>query len=71
MAKPSKIPPANDLPPGLSQPALRALHGAGLYNLKLISKLGEKDLAKLHGIGPNAITNLKQAMGDKGLTFTD
>ena len=67
-----KIPPTQpvtDLPPTLSQPALKALYDAGFYSLKQLSTLKEEDLLKLHGLGPNAVATLKQAMSDKGLSF--
>ena len=69
MAKLNETQPVTDLPPELSQPALRALYGAGFYSLKQLSTLKEADLAKLHGVGPNAIAKLKQAMSAKGLAF--
>lgn len=58
-----------DLPIKLSKPALRALHGAGVVTLERISKFTEKELLALHGVGPKAITELKRALVDKGLTF--
>ena len=56
--------------PKLSQPALRALQNAGITNLQQLSKMTEKQFSKLHGIGPSGIKALKQAMAEKGLSFS-
>ena len=55
--------------PKLAAPAQRALAGAGISNLKQLSKHTEAEIAKLHGIGPNAITALRAALKSKGLAF--
>ena len=55
--------------PKLAKPALRALEGAGIRNMESLTKLTEKEFARLHGIGPNAIKMLRQAMEEKGLSF--
>ncbi|HVW13858.1 MAG TPA: hypothetical protein VHB54_08555 [Mucilaginibacter sp.] len=55
--------------PKLSQPALRALHNAGIADLHQLSKLTEKEFSGLHGIGPTAVKALKEAMKAKGLKF--
>ena len=55
--------------PKLAQPAVRALNGAGVRTLEALQNLTEKELAGLHGIGPNALKQLKQAMEAKGITF--
>ncbi len=68
MTTPQPIQPPNDLPK-LSQPALRALTQAKLVTLKQISKLSESKIKKLHGVGPNAITQLRAALKAKGLAF--
>ncbi|GAA0550126.1 helix-hairpin-helix domain-containing protein [Chitinophaga japonensis] len=59
----------HDLPPGLARPAQRALQAAGYTTLEKLSTLPEAEVARLHGIGPNALVLLKQAMQAKGLTF--
>jgi DNA-directed RNA polymerase alpha subunit len=64
-----KITPENGLPAKLSQPALRALHGAGYTTLAQLSKVSETSLNQLHGIGPNALVLIKAALADKGLSF--
>jgi hypothetical protein len=60
-----------DLPGGLAQPALRALKGAGITTLEELSKFSEAEIKYLHGIGPNALTNLKSALSHRGLSFAD
>ncbi len=44
--------------PKLSAPAQRALAGAGIQNLRQLSKFSESEIKKLHGIGPNALNEL-------------
>jgi predicted flap endonuclease-1-like 5' DNA nuclease len=61
----------NNFPAGLSQPALRALANVGITRLEEISKLSESELKQLHGIGPKAVKQLREAMEAKGLTFSD
>ena len=58
----------NDLPK-LARPAQRALAGAGIQRLEQLTRLSEKDLKQLHGIGPNALKQLHQALRAKGLSF--
>lgn len=59
----------SDLPPGLSAPARRALAGAGYWQLKQLTGINEAEIKKLHGIGPNALNQLRQALAAKGLSF--
>ncbi len=61
-------PPATDLPK-LSAPAHRALAGAGIANLKQLSKFSEAEIKALHGIGPNALGQLREALAAKGLSY--
>ena len=55
--------------PKLAQPAQRALAGAGIQNLRQLSKFSEAEIKALHGIGPNAIKSLQSALKAKGLSF--
>lgn len=59
----------DNLPAGLGQPALRALSAAGITNLTDFTKIRENDLAKLHGIGPNALGKIKAALDEQSLSF--
>ena len=60
---------SSDFPKGLSQPALRALAGAGYKSLKQLSKISEAELKKLHDLGPNGIDKLRVALEAKGWSF--
>lgn len=57
--------------PKTSAPALRALQGAGFNYLEDLTSVSEKELSKLHGMGPKALQILKQALKDKKLSFQD
>ena len=59
----------DSLPPGLSQPALRAFAAAGYSRLDQFTKLREADLLKLHGVGPKAIRILRAALAERGQSF--
>jgi hypothetical protein len=59
----------SDLPAKLSRPAQRALAAAGIQCLSDLTTWTERDLAALHGIGPNAITALRAALADSGRSF--
>ena len=59
----------SDLPIELAQPARRALAAAGIQRLKQLTKLSEAEVKQLHGIGPNALTQLRRALCAKGLAF--
>ena len=60
----------NDLP-RLSAPAHRALAGAGITRLAQLSEKSEAEIKKPHGIGPNAMDELRRALAAKGLSFAD
>jgi len=57
--------------PKLGQPALRALHGAGITHLEQVATYSESELKRLHGIGPNALETLRLALAEKGLAFAN
>lgn len=59
----------NNLPVTLAKPAQRALSGAGITTLKQLSKLSEEEVSLLHGIGNNAILQLRKSLSDEGLSF--
>ncbi|MBC8171192.1 MAG: DNA-binding protein [Anaerolineae bacterium] len=61
--------PASDFPPKLSNPARRALNGAGYFQLEQLTQVTEAELLKLHGMGPKGIRQLREAMEPKGLAF--
>ena len=59
----------SDLPEKLGVPAERALAGAGIKKLKDLTKFSEAEIKQLHGVGPNAIGKLRQALDENGLSF--
>lgn len=61
----------SDLPIGLSAPARRALVGAGYLRLEQLTRVSEAEIRRLHGIGPNALKQLHQALNAKGLSFAE
>jgi hypothetical protein len=62
---------ASDFPPKLAAPAQRALAGAGYTRLEQLTRVSEEELKKLHGMGPKAIGQLRQAMAEAGLHFVN
>jgi hypothetical protein len=61
----------NDLPADLAKPARRALDSAGITRLEQIATYTENQLKRLHGIGPNAIEQLRRSLADRGLAFAE
>jgi hypothetical protein len=59
----------NDFPAGLSNPARRALASAGYTRLEQLSAVSEAEIVRLHGVGPNALAKLRDALAARGLSF--
>jgi hypothetical protein len=57
--------------PKLSAPARRALLGAGYTRLEHLTRAKESDVMKLHGMGPNAMRVLRDALRERGLSFRE
>ena len=55
--------------PKIGAPAQRALAAASVKQLKDLTKFSEQEVSLWHGIGPNALGKLRQAMTEKGLSF--
>ena len=55
--------------PKIGAPATRALEAAGYTSLKQLTKVSEAELGQLHGMGPNALGKLREALKTKGLSF--
>ena len=55
--------------PKISAPAQRALASARITNLKQLSKFTEVEVAQLHGMGPNALGKLREALKVNRLSF--
>jgi hypothetical protein len=60
--------PVSDLPK-LAAPARRALDAAGIQRLDQLTAFSETEIKQLHGIGPNAIDQLRRALAAEGLSF--
>jgi DNA-directed RNA polymerase alpha subunit len=57
--------------PKLAAPARRALAGAGYTRLEDLTQVTEAEVMKLHGMGPNAMEALRNALAERGLSFHD
>jgi hypothetical protein len=55
--------------PKLAAPAQRALASAGIRRLEQLTGFSEAEIKQLHGIGPNALEQLRGALAAQGLTF--
>jgi len=53
----------------MGAPALRALASVGVTRLEQLTAFTEKDIKKLHGMGPNGIKQLREALEQHGLSF--
>jgi hypothetical protein len=61
----------DDLPRELAAPARRALVGAGYVRLEQLTRLSSAEIKQLHGVGPNALKQLRHALAARGLSFAD
>ena len=59
----------HDFPLGVSQPALRALHAAAYTRLDQLTTITERELLALHGMGPQALGVLREALRAQGKSF--
>ena len=71
MTQPKSSKPANDFPPGVGSPDLRALAAAGNTRLEQLTTIREADLLKLHGMGPKAARLIRSALAARGLSFAN
>lgn len=55
--------------PNIGNPARRALEHAGYTSPEQLPALSEKELLKLHGVGPKALGVLRAALAERGLSF--
>ncbi len=53
----------------LSSPARRALEHEGITTLEKLSSFSEREILKLHGIGPSSMPALREALQEEGLAF--
>lgn len=66
---PSQQQPESNLPANLSQPAWRALTGAGYWRLEQLTAVSAAELLKLHGMGPKGVRLLREAMAARGMAL--
>lgn len=53
----------------LSSPARNTLVHEGINTLQELSKFTEKDILKLHGIGPASLPIMRASLEEEGLSF--
>ncbi len=63
--------PLTDRSIGISAPAQRALAAARYTYLEELTAVREVELQPLHGMGPKALQQLRQALAARGLGFAD
>jgi ERCC4-type nuclease len=69
MAQPAGDDLDSSFPAALSAPARRALASAGYTSLAQLAQVSEAELRKLHGIGPKALAQLREALAARGHSF--
>lgn len=57
--------------PKLAAPAQRALQNTGIHSLEQLTQVTEAELLQLHGMGPNALSKLRQALAECDLSFRE
>jgi hypothetical protein len=55
--------------PKLAAAARPALVGAGYTRLEHLTTVEESEVMRLHGMGPNAMEALRNALKERGLSF--
>ncbi|MFI6513301.1 helix-hairpin-helix domain-containing protein [Streptosporangium sp. NPDC050855] len=60
-----------DIPANIGRPAGKALAAAGYTTLAQLASTTEKELLRLHGVGPRAVRLLREALAERGLTFAE
>jgi len=59
-----------DLPNSTGAPATRALLGAGYTSVGQLEGVSSKELASLHGFGPNALRLIQEALEQRGRSLS-
>lgn len=59
------------LTPSIGRPALGALAHVGITTLEAVARLSEAELLALHGVGPQAVRLLREALAAEGLSLRD
>ena len=55
--------------PKIGRPATQALAVIGVTTLAQVARMSEKELLALHGVGPNAVRILREALAERGKAF--
>ncbi|WP_096200207.1 RNA polymerase alpha subunit C-terminal domain-containing protein [Bacillus sp. FJAT-45350] len=55
----------------LSSPARSALVHEGIDTLQKLSKYTEKEILKIHGIGPASLPTMRKSLEEEGLSFKE
>lgn len=55
----------------IGNPARRALEAEGITTLNELARYSEREILKLHGIGPSSLPKLKKELMEAGLSFKD
>jgi hypothetical protein len=58
-----------NLEQNIGNPARSALAEEGITRLGQLTKVNDKELLKLHGVGPKAVRLLREALATRGLSF--
>jgi hypothetical protein len=56
-------------PRDVAAPAVRALKGAGFTQLEQLAQVAEDERMNLHGMGPDALSALRDGLRAKGMSF--
>jgi predicted flap endonuclease-1-like 5' DNA nuclease len=59
------------LPAGIGRPATGALALAGYTRLEQLTRITEREVLALHGVGPKAVRILRERLSERGLAFRD
>jgi hypothetical protein len=57
-------------PKGVGAPAVRALTAAGYTDLRQLAGVPAAELAQFHGMGPKALSRLREALEAQGLSLS-
>lgn len=55
----------------IGQPAHRALHANGIDTLEQLCSFSQEELLAFHGVGPKALSILKEILIKEGLSFKE
>ncbi|GAA1479414.1 hypothetical protein GCM10009623_38600 [Nocardioides aestuarii] len=64
-------PEGTPLPRSIGAPATRALRGLGVTTLEQVAAWSASDLLAQHGVGPVAITRLREVLAERGGSLAD